>query len=131
MVGTSSVEVKCTKCGNVYEAQVIDHVDMSQDFETAKTLKTGKVNRTQCSKCKKVMFLDRGVVINFEPDPLIVVFDPSAKSSAAQAELKQSYDNIVRFNETLQEVGEEVQFKVMTDLEQLKGLIDEYIKKYK
>ena len=75
MAQTSIAEVKCEKCKTVYEAEVIDHIDLSEDREIVKALRTGKANRVQCSKCKKVMYLDRSIVINFDPESHIVVYD--------------------------------------------------------
>jgi hypothetical protein len=131
MVGTSLIEVKCVKCNTVYESQVIDHLDMSTDFELAKSFKTGRITRAQCPKCKKVMYLERSIVINFEPESLIVFFDPAATSKEAQAEIQRNYDSVARFNETLEETVAETEFKVITDLDQLRALIDDYGKKHK
>ncbi|MBE0525321.1 MAG: hypothetical protein IH631_00140, partial [Candidatus Thorarchaeota archaeon] len=78
MTRTSTIEVKCEKCKNVYEAEVIEHIDLSEDREIVKALKIGKANRVQCSKCKKVMYLDRSLVVNFDPESLIVLYDPKA-----------------------------------------------------
>ena len=78
MVGTSTAEVQCEKCKRVYEATVVDHIDLSMDQDLIKALRTGKANRVQCPKCKKVMYLDRSIVINFEPDDRIVFYDPNA-----------------------------------------------------
>jgi phage FluMu protein Com len=75
MAGTSVAEIKCVKCKKVYESDVIDHIDLSQDREMVKNLRAGKANRVQCPKCKKVQYLNRSIVINFEPANLIVVFD--------------------------------------------------------
>ncbi|MGY5880273.1 MAG: CpXC domain-containing protein [Candidatus Thorarchaeota archaeon] len=128
MTRTSIVEVKCEKCKTVYEAKVIDHVDLSEDREIVKALKTGKANRVQCSKCKKVMYLDRSIVINFDPESLIVMYDPKARTKVQKEELKQDYHNVITFNEILQEVGEETEFTVLSDPKKLKELLDVYTK---
>ena len=129
MTRTSITEVKCEKCKTIYEAEVVDHVDLSEDREIVKALKIGKANRVQCSKCKKVMYLDkRSVVINFDPESLIVLFDPKARTKAQKDELMQDYHNVITFNEILQEVGEETEFTVLSDLSKLKVLLDEYTK---
>ncbi|TFG26508.1 hypothetical protein EU528_14265 [Candidatus Thorarchaeota archaeon] len=125
---TSIAEVKCEKCKTIYEAEVIDHVDLSEDREIVKALKTGKANRVQCSKCKKVMYLDRSIVVNFDPESLIVVYDPNARTKAQKEVLEQEYHNVITFNEILQEVGEETEFTVLSDLSKLKELLDEYTK---
>jgi hypothetical protein len=125
---TSIAEVKCEKCKTVYEAEVVDHIDLSEDREIVKALKTGKANRVQCSKCKKVMYLERSVVINFDPESRIVLFDPHARTKAQKEALMQEYHNVVTFNEILQEVGEETEFEVISNLSKLKELLDEYTK---
>ena len=126
---TSITEVKCEKCKTVYEAEVVDHVDLSEDREIVKALKTGKANRVQCSKCKKVMYLEkRSIVINFDPESLIVMYDPKARTSAQKEALKQDYHNVITFNEILQEVGEETEFTILSDLKKLKDLLDTYTK---
>ncbi|MGY5858164.1 MAG: CpXC domain-containing protein [Candidatus Thorarchaeota archaeon] len=129
MTRTSIAEVKCEKCKTVYEAQVVDHVDLSEDRQIVNALKTGKANRVQCSKCKKVMYLEkRSIVINFDPESKIVLYDPKARTNAQKEELKQDYHNVITFNEILQEVGEETEFIVLSDLKKLKVLLDEYTK---
>jgi phage FluMu protein Com len=130
MPGKSSIETKCSKCENVFETEIIEHVDLSEDGELAKSLKTGKVNRAICPRCKKVNYPERGIVINFEPESLIVVFDPSAKSSQAKEQLKKDYDTVVNFNEILAEVGKETEFRVVCELDELKHLIDTYVKSH-
>ena len=125
---TSIAEVKCEKCKAVYEAEVVDHVDLSEDREIVKALKTGKANRVQCSKCKKVMYLTRSIVINFDPESRIVLYDPKARTNAQKEQLTQDYHNVITFNEILQEVGEETEFLVLSDLKKLKSLLDEYTK---
>ena len=128
MTRTSIAEVKCEKCNVVYEAEVIDHIDLSEDREIVKALKTGKANRVQCSKCKKVMYLKRSIVINFDPESRIVLFDPSARTKAQKEAYLQDYHNVITFNEILQEVGEETEFTVLSKLSDLKVLLDEYTK---
>ncbi|TFH07573.1 MAG: hypothetical protein E4H14_08175 [Candidatus Thorarchaeota archaeon] len=125
---TSIVEIKCEKCKTVYEAEVIDHIDLSEDREIVKALKIGKANRVQCSKCKKVMYLDRSIVVNFDPESLIVLYDPKARTEAQKEAYRQEYHNVITFNEILQEVGEETEFTVLSDLSKLKALLDVYTK---
>ncbi|TFG99554.1 hypothetical protein E4H12_02280 [Candidatus Thorarchaeota archaeon] len=125
---TSTIEVKCEKCKNVYEAEVIEHIDLSEDREIVKALKIGKANRVQCSKCKKVMYLDRSLVVNFDPESLIVLYDPKARTNAQKEAHRQDYHNVITFNEILQEVGEETEFTVLSDLSKLKELLDVYTK---
>ncbi len=128
--GTSTVEVHCEKCKHVYEAEIIDHVDLSEDRELIKNLKSGKANRVQCPKCKKVMYLDRSIVINFEPQNLIVVYDPKATTKAKREELMQSFESVKNFSETLHETAEEVEFLILNELEKLKELLNNYVKTY-
>ncbi|MBE0526783.1 MAG: hypothetical protein IH631_07560 [Candidatus Thorarchaeota archaeon] len=128
MTRTSIVEIKCEKCKTVYEAEVIDHIDLSEDREIVKALKIGKANRVQCSKCKKVMYLDRSIVVNFDPESLIVLYDPKARTEAQKEAYRQEYHNVITFNEILQEVGEETEFTVLSDLSKLKALLDVYTK---
>lgn len=130
MTGTSEIDVKCVKCKREYQAQVIDHVDLSEDRDIIKGLRSGKANRVQCPKCKKVQYLQRSIVINFEPQSLIVVFDPTAKSQTARDSLLREYQSIISFNETLTEIGEETEFKVISDLKTLKPLLSEYTELY-
>ena len=130
MPGTSTTEIKCVKCKRLYEAEVIDHIDLSQDTDLIKKIESGKVNRVQCPKCRKVQYLDRSVVINFEPQNIIAVYDPEAKSSAAKEELQRNFENVTGFNETLTEIGEEIEFQVFVKLGDLKPLLDEYLKLY-
>jgi len=125
---SSIVEVKCEKCKNVYEAKVIEHIDLSEDREIVKALKTGKANRVQCSKCKKVMYLKRSIVVNFDPESLIILYDPKARTKAQKEPLLQKYHDLVSFNEILEEVGEETEFKILSDLSKLKVLLDTYMK---
>lgn len=128
MTRTSITEVKCEKCKTVYEAEVIDHIDLSEDRDIIKLLKTGKANRTQCSKCKKVMYLNRSIVVNFEPESHIVLFDPKARTNAQKEALKEDYHNVITFNEILQEVGGETEFTVLSSLSKFKVLLDQYMK---
>ncbi len=130
MAGTSTIEVKCAKCKKVYEAPVVDHIDLSEDRDLVKGLKTGKANRTQCPKCKKVNFVERSIVINFEPQSLIVLFDSKAKSKAKKELLTAEYNSVIGFNEALSEVGSETEFSVISDLTKLKKLIAQYMKVY-
>ena len=121
---SSTVEVKCEKCKTVYEAEVIDHVDLSEDRDIVKALRSGKANRVQCSKCKKVMYLKRSIVINFDP----VLYDPAARTKAQKEALEQEYQNVIAFNEITREVGEETEFMVLSELSKLKKLLVEYQK---
>ena len=130
MAGTSMTEVKCVKCKKTYEADVIEHIDLSEDRDIIRNLKTGKANRVQCPKCKKVMYLDKSIVINFEPQSLIVVYDPKARSKSKKEELTRDYEAIIGFNEILTELAEETEFEVISNLTKLKKLIDEYVKTY-
>ena len=122
--------MKCSKCKKVYETQVIDHIDLSEDREMIKPLRTGKANRVQCPKCKKVMYLKRSIVVNFEPENRIVVFDPEARSNAAKENLLQEFHSVISFNETLSEIGEETEFLVISKLDMLKAMLDDYLKTY-
>ncbi|MHA1944055.1 MAG: CpXC domain-containing protein [Candidatus Thorarchaeota archaeon] len=131
MANTSVVEVKCSKCKNVYETDVIDHIDLSEDRDIIKSLKTGKANRVQCPKCKKVMYLDRSIVVNFEPENRIVVFDKKARTKAAKEDLMEDYRSVISFNEILSEIGEETEFSIITKLDKLKVLLDDYLKAHK
>ncbi|NWF96574.1 MAG: hypothetical protein HXY34_10585 [Candidatus Thorarchaeota archaeon] len=130
MPGTSTVEVKCEKCSHVYESTVIDHISLAEDPDLAKSLRTGKINRVQCPKCKKVSYIERTVVVNFEPQSIIVVYAPTATTPEAVSEIQSDYDSVTSFNETLQEIRAETEFKVVTDAEKLKELIDEHLKTY-
>jgi len=130
MVGTKTIEVTCEKCGKLYEAEAIDHIDLHDDRSLIRNLKSGKANRVQCPKCKKVMYLKRSIVINFEPESKIVVFDASAKSKAAKEELEKTFASVVAFNEILEETGNETEFIVLHDLAKLKRLLEQYLKVY-
>jgi len=125
---TSIAEVKCEKCKTIYEAEVIDHIDLSEDRDIIKALKTGKANRVQCSKCKKVMYLKRSIVVNFDPESKIVLYDPSARTKEQKDVLMQEYQNVIAFNEITREVGEETEFMILSELSKLKGLLEEYQK---
>jgi len=131
LVGTSLAEVKCSKCKNVYETDVVDHIDLSEDRDIIKSLRTGKANRTQCPKCKKVMYLQRSIVVNFEPENRIVVFDPEARTTEAKEHFKQDFHSVISFNEILSEIGEETDFIVISKLDKFKEMLDDYIKAYK
>jgi phage FluMu protein Com len=130
MAGRSTAEIKCVKCKNVYEFDVIDHIDLSQDRDLVKNLKAGKANRVQCPKCKKVQYLDRSIVINFEPENLIVVYDSAAKKKEVREEHERDYQTVIGFSEILEEVGEETEFKVISKIDQLKELVVEYMKSH-
>jgi ribosomal protein S27E len=130
MAGTSEIDVKCVKCKHEYQAHVIEHVDLSEDTDIIKKLRRGKANRVQCPKCKKVQYLQRSIVINFEPQSLIVIYDPNAKSKSAHDSLVREYQSIINYNETLSEIGEETEFKVISDLKNLKPLLKEYASLY-
>lgn len=131
LVSTSTIEIKCEKCNNPYETEVIDHVDLSEDRELIKSLRTGKANRAQCPKCKKVMYIDRSIVVNFDPESLIVIFDPHAKSKAAKDTIMSEYQSVISFNDILQETGEDTEFSIITDLKKFKKLLDDYDKAHK
>lgn len=131
MASTSVTEVRCSKCKYVYEADVIDHIDLSEDRDLIKSLKTGKANRVQCPKCKKVMYMDRSIVINFEPENVIVLFDKKARTKAAKESFLEDFRNVVSFNEILSEVGEETEFTIITKLDKLKVMLDDYLKAHK
>jgi len=107
---------------------VIEHIDLSEDREIIKALKIGKANRVQCPKCKKVMYLDRSIVVNFEPENRIVVYDPKATTEEAKATFQTDYESIIAFNEILQEIGAETEFSVFSNLDDLKTLLEEYEK---
>lgn len=128
LTGTSIAEIKCEKCKSVFETQVIEHIDLSEDREIIKALKIGKANRVQCPKCKKVMYLDRSIVVNFEPENRIVVYDPKATTEEAKATFQTDYESIIAFNEILQEIGAETEFSVFSNLDDLKTLLEEYEK---
>lgn len=128
MTGTSIAEIKCEKCKNIFETQIIEHIDLSEDRDIIKALKIGKANRVQCPKCKKVMYLDRSIVVNFEPENRIVVYDPKATTEEAKAAFQIEYDSIIAFNEILQEIGAETEFSVFSKLDDLKSLLEEYEK---
>ena len=131
MTSTSSTEVKCSKCKKVYEADVIDHIDLSEDRGMIKALKAGKANRVQCPKCKKVMYLKRSIVVNFEPENRIVLFDPKARTKAAKENLSHDYHSVITFNETLSEIAEETDFLVISKLDKLKSMLEAYLKAHK
>ncbi|UCH03626.1 MAG: hypothetical protein JSW05_08480 [Candidatus Thorarchaeota archaeon] len=128
MPGQSSTEVKCVKCKHVYDAEVIDHIDLSEDHDLLKNLRTGKANRVQCPKCRKVEYLNRSIVINFEPENLIVMYDPAARKKAVRENHMREYESVIGFNETLEEIGSETEFKIVTKIEKLKDMISGYVK---
>jgi hypothetical protein len=115
----------------VYEADVIDHIDLSEDRDLIKPLKTGKANRVQCPKCKKVMYMDRSIVINFEPENVIVLFDKKARSKAVKESLMEDYRSVISFNEILSDIGEETEFTIITKLDKLKKMLDDYLNAHK
>ena len=131
LASKSLAEVKCTKCKKVYETDVVDHIDLSEDRDLIKALKVGKANRVQCPKCKKVMYLKRSIVVNFEPENRIVVFDPDARTKAAKEDLMQDYQAVISFNETLSEIAEETEFLIISKLDKLKIMLDAYLKAHK
>ncbi|MFX0107685.1 MAG: CpXC domain-containing protein [Candidatus Hodarchaeota archaeon] len=131
MAGTSTTVITCIKCKNVYEAEVVDHIDLSEDHELAKSLKTGRANRVQCPKCRKVEYLDRSIVVNFEPENLIVMYDPAARKKAVREGYMKDYTAVVSFNEALQETAEETEFKIVTKADALKKLVTKYLKDHK
>jgi len=131
LASKSIAEVKCSKCKKVYEADVVEHIDLSEDRDLIKSLKAGKANRVQCPKCKKVMYLKRSIVVNFEPENRIVVFDPSARTKVAKDSFMQNFQSVISFNETLSEIGEETEFLVVSKLDQLKTLLNDYLKDHK
>jgi len=118
----------CEKCKNLFETQVIEHIDLSEDREIIKALKIGKANRVQCPKCKKVMYLDRSIVVNFEPENRIVMYDPKATTQEARTNLQTEYESVIAFNEILQEIGAETEFLIFSNLNDLKPLLEEYEK---
>jgi phage FluMu protein Com len=131
LASKSLAEVKCSKCKTIYESDVVDHIDLSEDRDIIKSLKAGKANRVQCPKCKKVMFLQRSIVVNFEPENKIVVFDPKARTKVAKESFVQDYNSVISFNETLSEIGEETDFIVISKLDKLKTMLNDYLKAYK
>ncbi len=128
MAGTSKIEVRCEKCNTTFEAIVVDHLTISEDLELAKALRTGRINRAQCPKCKKVTYIERSLVVNFEPQNLIVFYDKNATDEAVRQEIMNSYDSVTRFNEALEEARNDIEFRIISSAEQLKDLIDEYLK---
>ena len=74
------------------------------------------------------MYLKRSIVVNFEPENKIVVFDPLARTKAAKESLIQDYRSIISFNEILSEIGEDTEFLVISKLDILKSMLKEYIK---
>lgn len=128
MASTSLAEIKCSKCKKVYEADVVDHIDLSEDKDLIRPLKAGKANRVQCPKCRKVMYLKRSIVVNFEPENKIVVFDPNARTTTVKESLMEDFHSVISFNETLSEIGEETEFIVISKLDKLKAMLNEYQK---
>jgi phage FluMu protein Com len=128
MPGTSLTEIKCDKCEKVFETEVVDHVDLAEDGALAPQLKSGKLNRVVCPQCKKLTYLERGLVVNFEPESLIVVFDSSAKTPEAKVALRKEYDALIHYNQIFEEVGKETEFRVISELDELKKLVDNYVR---
>ncbi len=77
------------------------------------------------------MYLQRSIVVNFEPENRIVVFDPDAQTSSAKESFLEDFNSIISFNETLSEVGEETDFIVISKLDKFKSMLDDYLKAYK
>ncbi|MEM2141863.1 MAG: CpXC domain-containing protein [Candidatus Thorarchaeota archaeon] len=130
MVGTSTITVKCERCQHEYEVQVVDHIDVGSDTESVKLLKANRLSQVQCPKCKKVMQMDTSVVLNFEPENLIVLYDPQLKSEEDRAEIRRIYDSVVRFNEILEETAHEIDFRIVTSMDELTTLLDDYAQKH-
>jgi predicted RNA methylase len=77
------------------------------------------------------MYLDRSIVVNFEPENVIVVFDKKARTKVAKESLMEDYRRVVSFNEILSEVAEETEFSIITKLDKLKVMLDDYLKAHK
>ena len=75
--------------------------------------------------------MDRSIVINFEPENRIVLYDKKARTKAAKEHLLQDYQSVISFNEILSEIGEETEFEIITKLDKLKALLDDYQKAHK
>ncbi|RDE16841.1 MAG: hypothetical protein C4K47_00860 [Candidatus Thorarchaeota archaeon] len=127
MPGTTLIEIKCEKCQKIFEAVIIEHIDLAEDGKMAPQVKSGKLNRAVCPQCKKVTYVDRALVVNFEPESLIVLFDPSATTAQAKETLRKEYDTLIHYNEIFEEVGKETEFRVVSELNELRKLIDNYI----
>jgi hypothetical protein len=128
MPGTALTEIQCDKCHKVFETEVIEHIDLAEDGSLATQVKSGKLNRTVCPQCKKVTYIDRALVLNFEPENLIVLFDSSAKTPQAKESLRKEYETLIHYNEIFEEVGKDTEFRVVSELSELKKLIDDYVK---
>ncbi|MBS3795304.1 MAG: hypothetical protein KGY80_10425 [Candidatus Thorarchaeota archaeon] len=124
---TQKAEIVCNKCGHEFEAQVIDHVDLSEDKNLISSIRNGEANHVTCPRCGAEMDLDRSIVINFEPQNRIVVFDKNARQTDSRAALMASYNNVIEYNETLSEVGKEVDFRIVSNLGELRKLLDAYL----
>jgi len=74
------------------------------------------------------MYLKRSVVVNFDPESIIVLYDPNARTKEQKDALIQEYQNVISFNEITREVGEETEFMVLSELSKLKDLLEEYQK---
>lgn len=123
-------EIKCDKCQKVFETEVIEHIDLAEDGSLATQVKSGKLNRAVCPQCKKVTYRERPVVLNFEPENLIVLFDTSAKTPQVKETLRKEYETLIHYNEIFEEVGKETEFRVISELNELKKLIDDYVKSH-
>ncbi|MBD3158110.1 MAG: hypothetical protein GF309_04915 [Candidatus Lokiarchaeota archaeon] len=124
---TQKAEIECNKCGHEFEAEVIDHVDLSEDKNLIRSIRSGEANHVTCPRCGAEMDLDRSIVINFEPQNRIVVFDKNAGQPDSRAALMASYNNVIEYNETLGEVGKEVDFRIVSDLDELRKLLNAYL----
>lgn len=124
---TQKADIECRKCGHEFEADVIDHVDLSEDKNLIDAIRNGTANRVACPRCGAQMALDRSIVINFEPQNRIVVFDKSSRKGESRKALMSSYNNVIDYNETLSEVGKEVDFRIVSDLGELRKLLDAYL----
>jgi hypothetical protein len=130
MPGTTVIEIKCDKCQKIYEAEIIEHIDLAEDGKLATQVKSGKLNRAVCPQCRKVTYIDRALVVNFEPESLIVLYDASAKTPQAKETLRKEYETLIHYNEIFEEVGKETDYQVISDLSELKKLIDDYVKNH-
>ena len=77
------------------------------------------------------MYIDRSIVVNFEPESRIVLYDSHAKSKSDKDSIMSDYQSIISFNEILQETGEDTEFSIISDIKKLKALLDDYKKTYK
>lgn len=72
--------------------------------------------------------MDRSIVINFEPENVIVLFDKKARTKTAKESILEDYRSVISFNEILSEIGEETDFTIITKLDKLKTMLDDYLK---